>query len=449
MRVGGGGWDRLAAAMRLKRYEVRGFKNLTAPVVLDELGAINVIHGENNVGKSNVLQSMEWLFDLLGSGLTLDEKNPWWNFVVPIADGSAFRKRFEDEQIFNLRSPAPIRWQVTFEIEPGDLEAAGVEPREGFEQGLRAELVNEGARHVFSASLLSEHPAFSGAQVNRLRGLIARGFGSSARRLSAFALVDTRRRSRTDPNEPMQSRNDVVPQGQMEQLFDAREAFEPQQRAPWESFQRAMESLTQALDGGKILVSYNRQSHEARMLWERGETRIPVTLLGSGFQQVIALVARLANSNSPIVAVEEPELNLRYALQLILRDVFEALVGSERGVRQLFLTSHSPAFESGDHFYWMAPGPGGPTIEKRPVRDAAHATAMPGALVAPAGSAPTSYVTSEGLTRVPEPVISALGLGGGGVVYFHRAEADAPYQFLTEEQFFALWPKEPDTESTE
>ena len=53
--------------MRLVRFAVRGFKNLVNEVVLDELGPFEVLHGENNVGKSNLLQAIDLFFALMES----------------------------------------------------------------------------------------------------------------------------------------------------------------------------------------------------------------------------------------------------------------------------------------------------------------------------------------------------------------------------------------------
>jgi len=50
--------------MRLKRFSVKGFKNFRQEIVLEDMGTICVIHGENNVGKSNVLEAMQLFFQL-------------------------------------------------------------------------------------------------------------------------------------------------------------------------------------------------------------------------------------------------------------------------------------------------------------------------------------------------------------------------------------------------
>jgi len=47
--------------MQLLEFEVQGFKSLY-DCKLTDLQPINVFHGENNVGKSNLLEAMELFF---------------------------------------------------------------------------------------------------------------------------------------------------------------------------------------------------------------------------------------------------------------------------------------------------------------------------------------------------------------------------------------------------
>nr|MBK7069092.1 AAA family ATPase [Deltaproteobacteria bacterium] len=68
---------------------------------------------------------------------------------------------------------------------------------------------------------------------------------------------------------------------------------------------------------------------------------MPIEALGSGVQQIASLLARVLLGNSAIVAVEEPELNLRYDLQLRLRDILKDITESGLGPKQIILTSHS------------------------------------------------------------------------------------------------------------
>lgn len=75
-------------------------------------------------------------------------------------------------------------------------------------------------------------------------------------------------------------------------------------------------------------------------------------------------------SDANFIAIEEPELNLRYTLQLRLRDILSEIVKSKVGPQQIFLTSHSPAFEYGEHFYAMKATNDGPIIEHMPIKQA-------------------------------------------------------------------------------
>src|SRR4051812_8971204 len=90
--------------MRLRRFSVSGYKNLRQPVTLDGLGPINLIHGANNVGKSNLLQAMALFFRCL---LPPADTLPFTH-----SEGLALSKVGEFvpdlRSLFHLEQPAPI-----------------------------------------------------------------------------------------------------------------------------------------------------------------------------------------------------------------------------------------------------------------------------------------------------------------------------------------------------
>jgi hypothetical protein len=55
------------------------------------------------------------------------------------------------------------------------------------------------------------------------------------------------------------------------------------------------------------------------------------------------------------------------------------------------------------------------------------------------GSAPLSYVTREGVVRIPDEVRKALGLEQGGGVCFVPEKDDKHYRMLTNAQFWDLF----------
>jgi hypothetical protein len=143
-------------------------------------------------------------------------------------------------------------------------------------------------------------------------------------------------------------------------------------------------------------------------------------------------------ANSAIVGVEEPELNLRYELQIRLRDMLREIVESGLGPRQVILTSHSPAFETGETFYAMSPTDEGPVVERRPVTEAPAFLQVTLGVQVPVERGAFGYVSSDGLLRLSHEIRGQLGVEhGGGVVVLKRS--DQPYvEVLSNEQFLGL-----------
>jgi len=106
--------------MQLKRFSVKGFKNFRQEIVLEDMGAICVIHGENNVGKSNVLEAMQLFFQLL----MVQERIAW---VQQITSSDIEQLGFIPGEIFNLEFFEAIDFDATFNIEANELKEAGIE----------------------------------------------------------------------------------------------------------------------------------------------------------------------------------------------------------------------------------------------------------------------------------------------------------------------------------
>jgi AAA15 family ATPase/GTPase len=102
--------------MQLKKFSVKGFKNFQTELTLENMGAIVVIHGENNVGKSNLLESMQLFFQLL-LVQKFEQSTPiTWIKKVPFSELE--EQGFYPGDLFNLEIPAPIEIKVTFTIQP-------------------------------------------------------------------------------------------------------------------------------------------------------------------------------------------------------------------------------------------------------------------------------------------------------------------------------------------
>ena len=276
----------------------------------------------------------------------------------------------------------------------------------------------------------------SALEPSALGSLLASGFMAFLNtRGRTFSLVDTFRRVVTSrlANESGNELRRTLPQDLQLELYDCKESVEPGLFLRWELFARAMNSLGPIVGDGQFVITFNRAQGRATLALQRGRVRIPIDSMGSGVQQYASLVARVLLANSSIVAIEEPELNLHYELQLKLRDALREMVASGTGPQQILVASHSPAFEATETFFAMSRGPDGPVVTRRPVHEAVTFLHLEGVQL-PTERGAYGYVSREGLLRLSEAARAALGVSsGGGVVV--RKRADHPYvEILTNEQ---------------
>jgi ABC-type transport system involved in cytochrome c biogenesis ATPase subunit len=424
--------------MRLQRFEVQGYKNLRQRVVLEDLGAINVIHGENNVGKSNLLQAIGLFFRVLGhlhdTNASLPTRTAW---SCKVADWNA--TGFPSTEIFDLEAPEaprPIELLAHVSVEAEESSALPhPESVQSVEIEMRIERFVDSIQVWVPRVLLDERNAEE--EWKRLALLLSRRHLPQTQvSTPRFALLGTDRRlwdERGDENR------DLVPASLLLQLYDAKEAFDSARYRRWELFTKMMARFEDMLGEGSFVAVYDRRVNRANLAWQTKHARIPVALLGSGVQQIIAVVARLLMSDATIVAIEEPELNLRFRLQRRLHEIFEEIVNEDVGLRQIFVTSHSPAFESGQFFYGMSATPDGPVIERKPAEGASiyteHALGTNVEAYLHARDGVPAYVSSDGVVQLSPRIRAELGIErGGGVVMWKRS--DHPYvEMLTDEQF--------------
>lgn len=416
--------------MKLTSFRVKGFKNFTNEVKLENLGDINVLHGPNNVGKSNLLQAMQLFFDLLG----IDENQDGW---LPIAVPRRLtRADFEKwkllpvEEIFSVYHPAmPIEMEAELRIDLEELKRSGIQPlipcdTVRIESVLQWEAGYSGyqvRRFVFAdgtdAAALQES-AEKKAWVLRFASFLNRSFLVKVGQHQRFGLIPALR--------PIDHELAL-------QLYDAKESTEIELFRHWEQFAETMGRFGDILGEGTFVAIYDRRAGLADLVFQTTFGRVPLRLLGSGVQQLVHLLGHLQVTNASIVAIEEPELNLKYDLQQRLREVFAEIVGKPGGPSQLFLTSHSPAFESGSHFYFMTKGPDGPTVERMENRNAMTAVGFPADWEQLPKSAAQSYISTDGVVRLPKRVLGVLEMPHGGGVLF--IDGDRSVEMMSNERF--------------
>lgn len=413
--------------MQVKRFSVKGYKNFGSEIVLEDMRAICVIHGENNIGKSNLLEAMQLFFQLLCFN------HSWF---AKLSSEELAQLGFKASEIFSLKSECPITMTAVLKIDPNHIPQPQKFPLLLNSSEIHINIELQKAHNEFECNI---SPSFFNGNnlikpeendTNLLKNIF---------RQSPMVLIGVDRRISESEIETVRN---IVPQTLLLKLYDMRDSLDTS-IYKWELFVRTLQRFNDVLSEGEFVALFNRHTNCANLAFQPKKSksgRIPIELLGSGIQQVVALVARLLVSNATFIAIEEPELNLRYTLQLRLREIFQEIVADPFGPQQIFISSHSPAFEFGKHFYAMRMDCEGPPLVKlRPIREANHFTQHDALAHQISESAPMGYVSSDGLVKLPEYVRKALSIEQGGGVVFIKRKDTGHIELLKDEQFLDLF----------
>ncbi len=385
--------------MRIERFAVQGHKNLTREICLEGLGSTVVVHGPNNVGKSNLLEALWGVFRLLKNGkLPLDKPE---------------ELRGDDWlDVFTIGSSSSIRLEVEMTLEG--------EPFPGLAKATRAELairLDPGPpRPTWSVDSMrvddTEYAGSTKKAEQEHAGAIARELSRAYRlRGGGPYRVQMVGHQRLDKKAG-------IDQALLGHLYDLQESAEADDLARWQLFKESAERFRDVLGASTVRATFDRHKNEADLVLEDGTRRIPLRLLGTGIQQLLLLLGTLLTTGADVVLMEEPESNLSFLLQQRLRDVLAEIVEDPRGPSQIWFTSHSPGFQIGSHFFVLRPTKGdGPELLRRPATEASQATGLQFATRAE-GTAPYSWVGKDGLVALPRAVMDKLGLAQGGGIAF-------------------------------
>jgi AAA domain, putative AbiEii toxin, Type IV TA system len=353
--------------MKLKSFNVQGFRNLTGSATFGPLHPINVLHGANNSGKTNVLQAMEVYFRLLRSGNHISKEQ------VVTLEAAGNPAGYPFDAIFNVQAPAPIRWLAEISIAQAELEDVGIEPKHPTDHiaiGLELAPGLGGAQLRVTRFLLGDvdaaakdpgrdGPVISFAQ--QIRAHIARTYALEAGSGGApFALLDV---AAAAPEA-----GGLVPQTLRDALFDARQSLKREERRRWSLFVQMARELEPELGRGEFDTAFDRATGRAGLVYDSGDAAVPVDSLGSGIQKFVALLASLVLSRSMFVGLAEPEAYLSYSLQQRLGRVLKGLA-ENGGPQQFFISSHSTALDDAENSFVLEVQEGALVITQRPWRE--------------------------------------------------------------------------------
>lgn len=407
--------------MFLHQFEVTGYKNLSQKITFGPLGRINVIHGPNNVGKSNLLQAMDLFFKILGN---LFKLNLYHATINPRKVGSNQFTYwgFNPTEIFNLVKPLPIKLDGIFSFTDTELTDYDINKNLG------------NVKITFTISPFSQDnvkltAAYDITNSQMKEFVTSSYFGEN----KGFGLLGLNRHYTTTDN------SQIVPQQLRDELFDAKEAWGTDLVKRWELFVETMKAFEDIFGPSEFSTAFDRPNNKADLVLDKDYVRIPVDLLGSGIQQLVALLGQLILTPAALIGIEEPELNLRYSLQKRLLKAFKKITESDYGPQQIFLSSHSTAFEAEETFFAMEMKDGIPTVTPKPREMAWMYTGVGKgeedkyAEMYAKFPASVNYVSSEGLVLLPEQLRKKLNLQQGGISFIPNDETGRFELWTTDE----------------
>lgn len=403
--------------MQLIEFEVHGFKSLYN-CKLTDLQSINVFHGENNVGKSNLLEAMELFFRTLS---LFDEQGVSSSHGF---SGSAFQTRFGlVEDIFSWDGNGIITLRGRTSL--SDLDFHRVQhPEQGAHRISQLEIVLQIAQRMDGVEVrLTELETEEGTVLPEDGSFYKRQLAQALIRdfLSKFGFYRIRfdRRLITESAPPGARPSKIAPldpsgSNLKERLFWASVSDDPLERRAFRQVLRPMFANPPLSLG--TLQPVARPGAPFDLQLETAERSIPIDQLGSGIQQLALLGGMIALSQCWIVAIEEPEINLSWPTQKKLKSILSNMVAdTDVAPSQFFISSHSPLFEFHKNFFKVEMVEGRTVVTPVPNKEREKLFDV---FTVPEGRGPR--IRSGNAVVLPDYVLETLGVSQGDTIYFHR-----------------------------
>jgi predicted ATPase len=425
--------------MQLLEFEVQGFKSLY-DCKLTGLQPINVFHGENNVGKSNLLQAMELFFRLILHRRGPDPLSPYLSlqdFQDRIGHGEEMFSWGGDRKVV-LRGLLDPPASPAFSNQPDTLTAmppaeimviiSGNQPDSGWID-VEMDFPNLRANGIPPVNTPSEPHESQMALIANFDRVLR-----TVSKQGAFYRIRSDRRFVRETMEPGTAMRPVElppldPSGRnlKQWLLWASVSRDPGERRAFERVIRPMFADPPLSLGTLAPVAAPGEPYDLQL--DTPERSIPIDQVGSGVQQLALLGGMIALSQSWIVAIEEPEINLSWPTQEKLKHILRKMVqDTANPPTQFFLSSHSPVFEFYERFFRVEMEDGKTKVTSIPNerRDELFSTISEGRGTIIREGKTVSYekdgirLRSGNVVVLPDHVLEALGVSQGDAIYFHR-----------------------------
>lgn len=392
--------------MRLIRFRVQGFKNI-ADASVDNLAEINVFFGLNDVGKSNLFQAVELWQRLLSTS-----QSP--SFKQPTSD---FERRF-GTNLSQLGGSREIAVTVDVALDQTDLTREGIEQRVSDNLDTRLKYLGKSTTQ-FTSKVEVE---FKGTEVSIQSHTQWEGggnFGLHPKDLASivapFHVISAERRLQTEERS-REAFSASITHGNLKQaLFYAYLSSDIRQKRRFAAITSLLSEPPFSL--GELDVALDPLNDQIDIGFIRSKGRLPIENLGAGARQLLLVLGQVFLNEFPVIALEEPEMNLSPQRQQELMIALRKLM-RDPAVRlnQLFISTHSPYFEFTENFYDVALDELGNTQ----VREALPQDHTGHFAVIPSGPDNGARLNSLNQVKLYNGVIEDLNLRRGDLIVFVR-----------------------------
>lgn len=380
--------------MKIESIHIKGFKSIK-DLKIEGLSDINVFFGQNNVGKSNLFEAIAICHRLLAD----ESRTEVTNLIS------------EFGQIFALNGKGTIEIEINVRLDKAEQEKVHPDIR----------LLNPELSILYRLKEQSSHVPKPEVKALTPKGEVSYPQGKYQLDWSEFHLIPAQRQFQRElmSTKDAQAKTKVVSHNNLKQaLFDAYNSLDFQQKKRLAAIRDILNSPPFEL--GELDIARDPNNNEINIGFIRPNGRLPIENMGSGTQQLLLMLGQIFLNDYPVIALEEPEMNLSPQYQSLLLETLRQLMKDPAvKLNQLFISTHSPHLEFQENFFHVFLDEEGYTQVERAtkVQHAQHFA------VTPTGPDTGARLNSLNQVKLYQGLIDDLGLKWGDAVYFLRNEA--------------------------
>ncbi|MEI2693180.1 MAG: AAA family ATPase [Anaerolineae bacterium] len=374
---------------------------------MEGLSDINVFFGLNDVGKSNIFEALALWRRFLAASQSPRSEQLVENFM-----------RDFGVHLFSLGETAELGVDVDFVIDSSDLA------RDRLERHI-ADTVDTRMKHLGQTTIQMTSQVRVVLQSNQVVtsstahwedgskiGLHPKDLATV---VPSVHVIAAERRFQAEARN-RETLTGTIHHGNLKKaLFYAYLSADVQQKKRFAAIKSVLAEPPFSL--GELDVALDQATDQIDIGFIRPQSRLPLDNLGSGSRQLLLVLGQVFLNDFPVVALEEPEMNLSPQWQQDLMVALRRLMQDPAiGLKQIFISTHSPYFEFSENFYDVTLDDNSHTQVKRTtVQDwSAHFA------VAPLGPETGARLNSLNQVRLYERLIEDLDLRRGDMIVFVR-----------------------------